>query len=69
MATNADDETVAEILKRKRAGIRQAALDPGSPSWDEILDLTWWDVKERARRRLPGYKTLRKLLSDSEYNR
>jgi hypothetical protein len=69
MASNSDDETVADILKRKKASVRQAALEPGSPSWDEVLDLTWAEIKERARRRLPGYKTFRKLLSDSEYNR
>lgn len=69
MAGNSNDETVADILKRKKASIRQAALEPGSPSWDEVLDLTWAEIKERARRRMAGYKTLRKLLSDSEYNR
>jgi hypothetical protein len=58
MASNSDDETVADILKRKKASVRQAALEPGSPSWDEVL-----------LRRMAGYKTLRKLLSDSEYNR
>jgi hypothetical protein len=68
MADNAG-KTVAEILKTKRARIKYAPLDPGSPSWDDILDLTWEDVDERARRRLPGYKTLRKLLSDPEYNK
>jgi hypothetical protein len=34
-------KTVAEILTEKKASIRDAALPPGSPSWDEILDLTW----------------------------
>jgi hypothetical protein len=69
MPANDDNETVAEILKRKRGAIRQAPLEPGSPSWDDILHETWGEVKEKARRRVPGYKTFRKLLSDSEYEK
>lgn len=40
MANNAG-KTVEEILRSKKADIRYTALDPDSPSWDEILDLTW----------------------------
>jgi hypothetical protein len=68
VSTNAG-KTVTEILKTKVGRIKRAPLDPGSPSWDEILDLTWEDIDDRARRRLPGYQTLRKLLSDPEYNK
>lgn len=69
MPANFDDETVTEILARKKGTIRQAPLDAGSPSWGEILSETWADIKDKARRRVPGYKTFRKLLSDSEYDK
>jgi hypothetical protein len=38
---NDDDETVREILQRKKGSIRQASLGSGSPSWDDIMDETW----------------------------
>jgi len=62
-------KTVREILVGKKASIRQAPLDPGSPSWDDILDLPWEEMVRRAKARLPGYKTLKKLLSKGEYDR
>lgn len=61
--------TVAEILGEKRASIKDAPLDPGSPSWDDILDLTWEDIVEGAKKRQPGYKTFKKLLSKGEYDK
>jgi hypothetical protein len=39
MADNAR-KTVAKILAGKKASIRDAALPPGSPSWDDMLELT-----------------------------
>ncbi len=66
---NQPDETVREILKRKRAAIKQAALEPGSPSWDDILEMTWDEINERARRRETGFKTFKKLLGKAEYDR
>jgi len=33
-------KTVADILKKKRGDIKYAPLDQGSPSWDDIQDLT-----------------------------
>jgi hypothetical protein len=62
-------QTVAEILRRKRARIKHAPLDPGSPSWDEILNLTWEEVEEKARKREPGFQTFRKLLIDGNYDK
>ena len=61
--------TVAEILRTKKASIRDAALPAGSPSWDDIMDLTWEEITERAKRRLPGYKTIKKLLGSREYDK
>jgi hypothetical protein len=69
MAQNRDDETVREILRRKKGSIRNAALGPGSPSWDDIVDLTWEEITRRAKNREPGYKTFKKLLSAGEYDK
>ena len=62
-------KTVREILKGKKATIKAPALPPGSPSWDDILDETWEEIARRAKQRLPGYRTIRKLLSDGEYDK
>jgi hypothetical protein len=69
MPANRDDETVREILKRKRGAIKDAGLEPGSPSWDDILDLTWEEITERAKNRETGFKTFKKLLGKSKYDR
>ena len=37
MPPNRDDGTVAGILRRKKATIKKAPLDPGSPSWSDIM--------------------------------
>jgi hypothetical protein len=62
-------KTVREILTGKKASIRQAPLDAGSPSWDDILDLTWEELVRRAKANWPGYKTLKKLLGKGEYDK
>lgn len=69
MPDNAAAETVADILKRKRGTIRQAPLDPGSPSWDDILGETWRSIKRKARQRKTGYRTFRKLLTDGRFDK
>ena len=33
------------------------------------MELSWEEVNGRAKRRLRGYQTIRKLLSDPEYNK
>jgi hypothetical protein len=62
-------KTVAEILAGKKGSVRDARLPPGSPSWDDILDLAWEDVVQRAKRRIRGYKTIKKLLGNREYDK
>ena len=62
-------KTVAEILRGKKASVKNAALEPGSPTWDDILDLTWEEVQERAKRKEPGFKTIKKLLGNREYDK
>jgi len=63
------DKTVAEILRDKKATIKNTGLPSGSPSWDDILDVEWEEIERRARRRLPGYRTIKKLLTDGEYDK
>lgn len=62
-------KTVAEILTTKRGSIKNAPLEPGSPSWDDILHLTWEEVEERQRRREPGFKTFHKLLKEKRFDK
>ena len=62
-------KTVEEILVGKKASIRDASLPRESPSWDDILDMTWEEIVRRAKRRLPGYKTIKKLLGNKEYDK
>lgn len=68
MSKNAG-KTVREILKEKRAGIRQAPLEPGSPSWEDILVMPWEEVGERADADEPGYRTIKKLLSGGRFDK
>ena len=69
MASPNAGKTVAEILNGKQGTIRNVPLDPGSPSWDDILHLKWEEVQQRARRRERGFKTFRKLLTDRRFNK
>ena len=61
--------TVSDILTTKKASIRQAQLPRGSLSWDEFVELTWAEVEEGARGNRPGFKTVRKLLSDKRFDK
>ena len=69
MPDNDDNETVEDILKRKKGTIKQAPLEPGSPSWDDILGETWRSIKRKARQRKKGYRTFRKLLIDGRFDK
>lgn len=68
MSENAG-KTVEEILRGKRGTIKDAALEPGSPSWDELLPMVWEEVEERARRDEPGFRTIQKLLKRRRFNK
>jgi hypothetical protein len=61
--------TVSEILKQKKASVLTAPLEPDSPSWKDLESLTWEEVDRGAQQSLPGYKTIRKLLSDRRFDR
>ena len=69
MPENDDNETVGDILTRKKGTIKQAALDPGSPSWDDIRGETWKSAKRKARQRKTGYRTFHKLLTDGRFDK
>ena len=69
MSKSNDGKTVAEILRTKRASIRQAPLEPGSPSWDTIGGMMWEEVVRRADADEPGFRTIRKLLSGGRFNK
>ena len=60
---------VAEILRGKKRSIASAPLPSGSPAWHEFEAMTWEQIDEGARQNLPGYKTVRKLLTDQRFNR
>ncbi len=61
--------TVSAILRGKKASVRQAPLPPGSSSWRDIEQMTWEQIEAGARENLPGFKTVRKLLTDTRFNR
>jgi hypothetical protein len=69
MAHQHAGKTVEELLRTKQGRIRRAPLDPGSPDWDEILDLAWEDIEERADRNEPGFRTIKKLLNQKRFNK
>ena len=69
MPANDPDDTVAQILRRKLSTIKQAPLPPGSPSWDDILPLTWAEVEAAKRRGEPGFEVFRKLLTDKRFDK
>jgi RHS repeat-associated protein len=60
---------VKDVLRTKRGSIKNAELEPGSPSWDQIQELTLEEIGARARQGLPGYKTLWKLLTSKRFNK
>ena len=62
-------KTVEEILKKKQGRIKNAPLEDGSPSWDEILHLTWEEIDEGAQRNEPGFRTFHKLLTSKRFNK
>ena len=62
-------ETVRDILRRKRASVKNAPLEAGAPSWDDILDLPFAEIDRLARHGEPGYRTIRKLLTDRRFDR
>jgi len=69
MAHRFSSMKVRQILPLKKSSIRNAPLPLGSPTWDEIHDMIWEELDAAARRNEPGFKTIRKLLSDQRFDR
>jgi RHS repeat-associated protein len=63
------NDLVRAILKGKKGSIKNAPLDEGAPAWDDILDKPYREIEEGARKNLPGYKTIRKLLTDKRFDK
>jgi hypothetical protein len=66
---NQPDETVAQILRRKLGSIKQAGLPPGSPTWDDIRQLTWAEIVAAKDRGEVGFKTFYKLLTNQRFDK
>jgi hypothetical protein len=62
-------KTVAEILKGKKASIKNAPLEPGSPTWENIQNVKWEDIDRSAKAGKTGYNTIRKLLTDTRFDK
>ena len=62
-------KTVEEILKEKQGRIKNAPFDEGSPSWRDILDLTWEEIEQGYQDNEPGFRTIRKLLTRKKYDK
>ncbi len=60
---------VSEILRWKKASITAAPLPRGSLSWREYEIMMWEDIEAGARENRPGFKAVRKLLSDQRFDR
>jgi hypothetical protein len=61
--------TVADILKQKKGSIKQARLPQGSPDWDEFSQMTWEEIEAGAKANQPGFKVVRKLITDKRFDR
>lgn len=61
--------TVADILKLKRGSIRQSPLPVGSLDWDQFSQMTWEEIEFGAERNRPGFRVVRKLLTDRRFDR
>ncbi len=62
-------QKVADILKQKKGSVKQAKLPEGSPNWDEFSQMTWEQIEAGAKANRPGFKAIRKLLTDKRFDR
>jgi hypothetical protein len=60
---------VSDILKEKKGSVKDAPLEPGAPEWKDILNKTWDEIDRAAKADKPGYKTIRKLLTDRRFDK
>jgi hypothetical protein len=64
-----DGLSITEILKLKRGSVKQAPLPDQSPAWEDLSDMTWEELEACADANLPGFRTIRKLLSDRRFDK
>ena len=64
-----EDPSVRDVLQGKLGSIRRAPLPSGSPSWDDISEMTMSEIRAAAKANQPGYKTILKLLTDSRFDK
>ena len=62
-------QRVSDILKAKKGSIKQAELPEGSPSWEEFSEMIWEEIERGVQENLPGFKVVRKLLSDRRFDK
>ena len=60
---------VRDILVLKKASVRNAPLPEGSPRWQDLENWIWEDIETAAQANRPGFKTIRKLLSDGRFDK
>lgn len=60
---------VKDILKGKEGAIKDATLPKGSPTWDQISQMTMDQIDKAAKACEPGFRTIRKLLTDSRFDK
>ena len=63
------DTLVSDILKTKQARILRAKMPKGSPSWDQVRNMTWDEIVSKTKQGERGYKTIHKLLTDLRFDR
>jgi hypothetical protein len=62
-------KTASDILRQKKASIKLARLPKGSPDWDEFSEMTWEEIEHGVRVNKPGFKVVRKLLTDKRFDK
>jgi hypothetical protein len=67
--SGASGQSVAEILKTERSSIKNADLPAGSPTWRQIMNMTWEQIEAAARANKPGSRTIKKLLTGGGFNK
>ena len=60
---------MVDILTHKKASIKQARLPQGSLDWDACSQMTWEQIEDGARANRPGFKVVRKLLTDKRFDK
>ncbi|MBK8915255.1 MAG: RHS repeat-associated core domain-containing protein [Phycisphaerales bacterium] len=65
-----DAMTVSEILRKHVCGgVMGTPLPPGGPGWDEILKMTWAQIKAAKRAGEAWARTVYKLLTDRRFQK